>query len=207
MFEKLENVVFDIGAHIGNWTNKNINKYDKIISIEASPYNFEKLKKNSKNHVENLLNYAVCNNNGQDIIFYHAECDTLSTINKDWLVDKKSRFYNFKYEEIICKTITIDDLISKYGKPNLIKVDVEGGEYECILSLTHKVHCICFEWASEFNDITYKCLDYLFTLGFTNFYIQINDDYTFVPNKEDYYDLSVIKNKLSRTVPKIDWGG
>ena len=92
------------------------------------------------NHCKNdkiiLLNYAVCNNNGNDIIFYQADCDVLSTINKDWLTKDISRFYNHPYREINCKTITIDKLIEQYGLPDLIKIDVEGGEYECIASLT-----------------------------------------------------------------------
>ena len=30
-----------------------------------------------------------------------------------------------------------------------------------LLSLTKKVDTLCFEWAAEVNDITFKCLDYL----------------------------------------------
>ena len=141
-----------------------------------------------------------------DIKFYHADTDTLSTLNKDWLTNPVSRFYNIKYREIICKTKTIDDLILQYGNPNLIKIDVEGGEYECIKSLTQKVDNLCFEWASETNDITYKCLDYLLTLGFTKFFIQNGDNYTFTPNNIDYEDISSIKTKLSKTIMKKDWG-
>jgi FkbM family methyltransferase len=100
---------FDIGANIGNWSLSNIGLCDKIIAIEASPITFTKLVYNSKNDKIILLNYAVCNNNGNDITFYHADCDTLSTINKDWLTKDISRFYNYtEYIEISCKTITID---------------------------------------------------------------------------------------------------
>ena len=198
-------LAFDIGANIGLWTEANLNKFDKIISIEASPITFEKLKQ-CKNSKENLLNYAICNNNGKDIKFYHANRDVLSTLNKDWLTDSKSRFFNDKYKEIICKTKTIDDLIKEYGKPNLLKIDVEGGEYECIKSLTQKVDCLCFEWAAEMNDITYKCLEYLSVLGFTKFYIQICDNYTFFPQTNVFEDLSLVKEKLSKMIEKRDWG-
>ena len=34
------NLAFDIGANIGLWTEANLNKFDKIISIEASPITF-----------------------------------------------------------------------------------------------------------------------------------------------------------------------
>ena len=197
---------FDIGSNIGNWSLANINLCDKIISIEASPLTFKKLVNNCKNDKIILLNYAVCNNNCNDITFYHANCDVLSTINKDWLTTDTSRFYNHPYTEMNCKTITIDKLIEQYGLPDLIKIDVEGGEYECITSLTQKNKILCFEWASETNIITFKCIDYLFNLGYTQYYIQIGDNYLFQPQNNDFYDISTIKTKLSNTIPKEDWG-
>ena len=198
---------FDIGANIGNWSLANINLCDKIISIEASPITFNRLVNNCKNDKITFLNYAVCNNNGNDIIFYHAtNSDTLSTINKDWLTEPSSRFYSEPYKELICKTITIDKLIEKYGLPDLIKIDVEGGEYECITSLTQKIKLICFEWASETNTITLNCIDHLFNLGYTQYYIQNKDDYIFRPQDNDFYDISTIKTKLLNTKPKEDWG-
>jgi FkbM family methyltransferase len=197
---------FDIGANIGNWSLANINSCDKIISIEASPATFNKLVNNCKNEKIILLNYAVCNNNCNDITFYQAGCDTLSTINKDWLTAETSRFCNHNYKEITCKTITLDKLIEQYGLPDFIKIDVEGGEYECVRSLTQKVKLLCFEWASETNTITFNCIDYLYKLGYTQYYIQMMDNYVFRPNDNDFYDINTVKTKLSVTIPKQDWG-
>jgi FkbM family methyltransferase len=197
---------FDIGSNEGKWSLANISKCDKIIAIDAAPGAFNKLVNFCRNDKIIPLNYAVCNNNGNDITFYVAQRDVLSTINKHWLTSDTSRFYNEPYTEITCKTITIDKLIEEYGVPDLIKIDVEGGEYECISSLTQKVNLLCFEWASELNNITFKCLDYLFDLGFTQFYIQNMDDYTFRPQENDFYDISTIKTKLSNTTPRRDWG-
>ena len=198
---------FDIGANIGRWSLANIDSCDKIIAIEASPITFGGLSEHCKHSQIDLLNFAVCNNGGKDITFYHSNAHTLSTINKDWLTSPDSRFYNYtSYQEIVCKTITIDNLIAKYGKPELIKIDVEGGEYECITSLTQKVDLLCFEWAAETNTITTNCLDYLCGLGFTKYYIQNEDAYTFRPKDSDFYDITEVKERLLKTIPKQDWG-
>jgi FkbM family methyltransferase len=199
-------MIFDIGANIGNWALANINSCDKIIAIEASPITFNKLKSHCINNNIILLNYAVCNNNGNDIVFYHANCDLISTLNKSWLTSESSRFYNQPFTEITCKTIGIDNLINIYGEPELIKIDVEGGEYECISSLTKKVKMLCFEWAAETNDITVKCLDYLYNLGFENFFIQNCDNYTFRPKSTEYYNITRTKDILLKKIPKQDWG-
>jgi len=198
---------FDIGANIGNWSLNNLND-NKIIAVEPIQSTFEILKSNCSSSPNIIcLNYAVCDNNGNDITFYHAyEANTLSTLNLEWLTHTKSRFYNTSYKTITCPTITIDSLINTYGVPDLIKIDVEGGEYECIKSLTQKANILCFEWATELNDISFKCLDYLFSLGYSKFYVQFEDEHTFRPNENDYNDLDFLKKEILKTKPKEGWG-
>jgi FkbM family methyltransferase len=197
---------FDIGANVGNWSLANLQKTHKIIVVEASPTTFERLISNvSSNPNLICLNYAVCNSNEEYITFYNSTADTLSTINKEWHVSEKSRFYNqYAYQEIKCKTIKLDELIRQYGVPDLIKIDVEGGEYECISSLTQRVNQLCFEWASETNDITFKCIEHLIMLGYSKFSIQFQDNYTYRPSI--YTDANSIRNILLQTTPKQEWG-
>ena len=131
------------------------------------------------------------------IKFYHCKTHhTLSTLNKDWFTNPKSRFYGERNNilEIICKTITIDKLIEIYGKPDFIKVDVECAEYECISSLNTKIDILCFEWTAEYNELSFKCLDYLENLGYTKFYIQDTDNYTFRPPENEFI-LSILDAK------------
>lgn len=204
----LHNMYFDIGANIGRWSIENIDTCDKIVAVEADPetYNTMSLNCAISDRIK-CENYAVCDNNGDDITFYKSSTNTLSTLNKDWLSHPSSRFYNYgSYSEIICKTITIDALIEKHGIPELIKIDVEGGEFNCIKSLTQKVNNLCFEWASETNDITFNCLDYLYSLGFSKFYMQKEDKYTFRPNAESHVSIDELKSLLLKTIPKQDWG-
>jgi FkbM family methyltransferase len=198
-------MIFDIGSNVGSWTTANINSTDKIISIEASPSTFQKLKNTHQNNPKVVcLNYAVCNNNNKDVTFYECVCDVLSSLNKDWFDNPSSRFYTSKYNPITVPSITIDSLIKEYGVPELVKIDVEGGEFECVSSLTFKVPQLCFEWASETNDITFKCLDYLYNLGFREFYVQYIDNYTFRPTI--YNSIENVKEELSKTTPKDHWG-
>ena len=198
---------FDIGANKGDWALANVQNSEKIIAVEASPITFQKLRETCKDDKILLLNYAVCDNNGEDIVFYHADSDTLSTLNKDWLTSESSRFSNTGFQEIVCKTISMDELIARYGVPDLIKVDVEGGEYQCLRSLTQKVNLLCFEWASEMNSITFQCLDYLISIGFTQFSIQLTDEYLYRPSESEFLHVNTIKTILrENTIPKHHWG-
>lgn len=196
---------FDIGANIGKWSLSNLNNSPKIIAVEAAPKTFHELTMNTREYSNIIcLNFAVCNTEKEYIEFYECVCDTLSTLNKDWLESEKSRFYNYPYNTIKCKTISIDKLIEIYGIPDLIKVDVEGGEFYCISSLTQKVNSLCFEWAAETNDVTIKCLDYLVSIGYNEFSTQFEDDYLYRPTI--YTDINSIKNSINKAIPKKDWG-
>ena len=199
---------FDIGANVGNWSLLNVEKCDdRIIAVEASPITFNTLIYSCQHDKITLVNYAICNNDEKDISFYHATCDILSTINKELFTSEYSRFYKQPYTEMRCRTKSIDKLIQDYGMPELIKINIVGGEYECISSLTSKANLICFGWISETISTTFKCIDHLFKLGYKQFYIQYNDDYLFRPQDSQFYDISSIKTKLINTIiPKKDWG-
>lgn len=197
---------FDIGANVGKWSLANIATCDKIIAVEASPDTFNKLFNNTNINPKIVcLNFAVCNSNDEYVTFYNSNADTISTMNKDWLDNPVSRFYKYAtYNTITCKSIKIDKLIEIYGVPNLIKIDVEGGEFECLTSLTQKVSNLCFEWASETNTITFDCIDYLEKIGFTEFSIQFEDKYTYRP--QVYTDKSTVIQTLNKTTAKKEWG-
>ena len=76
---------------------------------------------------------------------------------------------------------------------------------ELLFSMKQKYNSLCFEWVSEFLDIIFNSLNYLYKLGYRNFYIQLNnDEYTFAPN--EYYTIEKTKEILNNTTPQNEWG-
>lgn len=198
-------MLFDIGANVGMWSLAHVASGHRIVSIEPSPTTFQALLENCRGNDQiTCLNYAVCANGGRDITFYDCHASTLSTLNKEWLTSPESRFYNYPYVERVCKTITIDSLISLYGVPDLIKIDVEGGEFQCIRSLSQLVPLLCFEWASETEDVTHRCIEHLCNLGFKEYCLQHGDEYRFRP--EVFSSVAPVQDALAGTTPRCDWG-
>jgi hypothetical protein len=100
--------------------------------------------------------------------------------------------------------IPLDKLIKKYGVPDLIKIDIEGGELECLSSLTQKTPMITFEWASETKNIAYNCLIHVQRLGFHNFFVQRGDDFLFRPHM--FYDIKKCIDIIKNSNAQKHWG-
>lgn len=187
---------FDIGANVGRWSLANVHTADKIIAVEASPRTFQQLTRNTEHEYKIYrVNAAICDAAEPFVDFF--ECPDahsgLSTTNEEWLTSEHSR----------CHARTMDQLIDAHGVPDLIKIDVEGGEHACLRSLTRKVDVLCFEWASELREMAVACMDHLEGLGFSAFAIQFEDDYRLRPDR--YTDKQAIVALLNRTTPKLEW--
>tara|TARA_B100000900_G_C20434473_1_gene656394 strand:+ start:118 stop:864 length:747 start_codon:yes stop_codon:yes gene_type:complete len=146
------NLIFDIGAHKGESINLFLSnfKVNKIISFEASPINFEILKKKenklkkkfpkSNIIIENkALGSLTEKKNFKQ--FQESSSSTLSQINQNSrYFKKKFSFINFFkkkdnfYNNIELNISTLDDYINyrNIGIIDLVKIDTEGSEFDII---------------------------------------------------------------------------
>jgi FkbM family methyltransferase len=170
-------VLYDIGANRGLYADAHIANYDRVIMVEANPSLCEFLAvKYQDNPKVTIVNRIVSND--KDVLFYMCpKADTISTADHQWVVD--SRFTKDYYWEPVknLPTISMDRLIEENGEPAFIKIDVEGYEYNVLLSLT-KNHCpLSFEWSEEKVREMVDTVEYLFSLGYTKFAVQLEDRY------------------------------
>jgi len=198
--------IFDIGANVGAFALAN--KQCKIVAVEASPYTFLRLQSNVQGTDITPLHYAVSNSENETVDFYHCKsADVLSTMDLRWLTSNESRFGHCgnDVEKLSVKTISLDKLVQLYGKPDLIKIDVEGAEHLVLASLSQKVPYICFEWAAEWESEIIQAIDRLVTIGFTMFHIQNLDVYTYRPPT---FELTAddLKKTISQKRKRVDWG-
>lgn len=161
-------LLFDIGANRGDATIAGLEQRCRVIAVEAAPRVFAELVKNFIYHPDVVpLRMAVSDKDGERLKFYEAEEDGLSSLNQEWLTKDGMPYKGKSYREVEVNTITIDTLANKYGKPDLIKIDVEGAEWQVMKGMTgHYGGMICFEWTFETIHQHEDQLDYLFTLGY-----------------------------------------
>lgn len=170
-------LIFDIGYNVGRFTSACFQKYPdvKVIGVEANP-SLCTGKANNNNLI--LLNNLVSDVNDIEIDFYIEPKQLgISTASLDFInnsrftvgsknLSPKSAHWN---APIKVKSITIDDMIRRYGTPDLIKIDVEGYEYEVIRGLTKKANDICFEWHEENYQSLVDIVNYLMSINYNQF--------------------------------------
>lgn len=128
-------IFFDIGAHYGFYTllASKLIQNGSIHSFEPTPGTFEILKKNTKEKNNIFINkLALFSQTGFFDFFVHPVFAGSNTLYKD-IRPGEYDLNNPKYL-IKVPTTTIDNYCSsKNIFPDVIKIDVEGGEYNVFL--------------------------------------------------------------------------
>lgn len=131
---KAGDVFIDIGANIGLFSlnaSKIVGNRGKVVAFEAFSSNFKQFKNNILiNNFKNIIseNKAISNQNSTIEILYNEE---------DHNIGMASAFLkDFTSKEIVEST-TLDEYASTHNisKIDLIKIDIEGGEYNAILGM------------------------------------------------------------------------
>lgn len=194
---------FDIGANRGDFTSAALNKGYDVIAIEPASI-FKQLVKNFIYNPRVIpLKYAVSMSDYESVEFYEAEEDGLSTLNQDWLTNPDLPYCGKPYRTILATTITLDTLALKYGVPDLIKIDVEGAEWNVFKGLSSKMGTITFEWTDATIDQHQLQLEYLAHGGYTEVAPQYIIEHCEEP--KTWFPLSEFNLELWRSATKRHW--
>lgn len=89
---------------------------------------------------------AIRNKNSICELYVVENVETLNSINKKQLTEViQHAAKGSKIRTINVQTETLDNMIEKFGKPQYIKIDVEGNEKEVIFGLSEPVNFLSFE--------------------------------------------------------------
>ena len=154
-------LLIDIGAHKGESIELFSKNFiiKKIISFEASPINFEYLKKKIKDNKQGYNNTKIVLENtalgAEDkIIEFNQFNESSSSTIKE--IDEESKYYKRKFrlinflnnkktfQKIKIKVLKLKDYIEKNNikKIDFIKIDTEGYELEILLGLESKIKLV-----------------------------------------------------------------
>jgi FkbM family methyltransferase len=204
-------LLFDIGANRGDATIAGASLGYKVIALEPAPRVFAELVRNfiyDPNVVP--LRLAVSETTGDRVEFYECVEDGLSTMEKSWLTDASMPYNGKEFRTVYVNTCTMDWLVEKYGKPDLIKIDVEGAEWSVFRGMTQNYGKLAFEWTQETLDQHEKQLAYLKSIGYTKFKMQFIEHHLQEPEApwlpiKSKNDLKKLRKNLAPEWEKDGW--
>ena len=168
-------IIFDVGANIGQKADFFIGIGAKVICFEPQPNCVEVLNQKYGNNPQvTIINKGLAEHPGEMQLSISSDLNVLSTFSEKW---KTGRFAGVNWDrEITVEISTLDEMIQLFGCPQFCKIDVEGLEYLVLKGLSQPIPCLSFEFTIEFIDDAKKSIAHLETLGYKLFNLAKGED-------------------------------
>jgi FkbM family methyltransferase len=143
----LENpIIFDVGANRGEKTQIFLELGASVTCIDPEPSCALLLTRRfaSYGHRVNVVCAALAGEEGDATMFVHQSGSGYNTLDAHW-ASKVAREACRAPQPIKVPTRTLDGLFRKFGRPDYIKIDVEGYEAKVLSGLHQPIPLITFE--------------------------------------------------------------
>ena len=163
---------FDIGANIGDKTSIYRSNGCRVVAIEPVARNVEVLRTRfGRDPHVTVVENAVSDHVGIATLAVVDENTAFSTFNTKWvdaLADPEQNRWGVTVaaRPVEVETTTLDLLIERFGRPEYVKIDVEGHELSVLKGLSKSIPLVSFEAnLPEFLDETMSCVAALAALA------------------------------------------
>lgn len=162
-------LVFDIGAHVGNRSRVFLRLGATCVAVEPQPlFAALLLRLYGRNPAFHLISAALGSRQGPAALHISRRTPTVSTTAPAWKdqVARAPSFARVAWEDPVpASQTTLDHLISRFGRPDLCKIDVEGAELDVLNGLSQPLPLISFEYIPAVASLAIECVARLETLG------------------------------------------
>jgi FkbM family methyltransferase len=177
-------LVFDIGAHVGDRVASFRRLGARVVAAEPQPAPAKVLRLlyGRSRHVV-IEAVAVGRAAGTVGMMINPDNPTVSTASNvmvnaardapGWEAQRWS-------QAIHVPMTTLDSLIARHGVPAFIKIDVEGFEYEVLVGLTRSIKAMSFEFTTIQRDVALACIERCVALGLKRFNAALGESQTLV---------------------------
>ncbi len=174
-----DSVVLDIGANIGNVSNFILEKTNsRILAFEPNKLCCEIMKRRFVDDIRiKIYNIAISNFSGLSNFYLHEKSNGIEDFD---FIESSSLKHNkdnvSKENSIEINVVHISEILSKFSKIDLIKIDVEGSEYEIIpflISEKNKIKNVLCELHGNPKNFNYKNPGEIKNKNFSHNYVNL----------------------------------
>lgn len=174
-------LAFDIGAHVGDRTASFLRLGASVVALEPQPRVFRALRLiHGRNPRAVLKCQAAGARPGEIDIHLNSNNPTVSTASGDLIAAAAGAeaWQDQVWDTTIRVPVTtLDELISQYGTPDFIKIDVEGHELEVLIGLGMPVPALSFEFTTIQRAVANACVDRLSDIGDYEFNVSLGEEH------------------------------
>lgn len=148
--------IYDVGGHVGLITMffaRAAGESGRVITFEPNPQNYEAILDHIK--INDLTNVKVIRigladtRAKQKFVVTDSALGTAETDRQNKLLEDK----NAQVYEIFVDTMDNQITVHKLPKPDFVKIDVEGLEYDVLLGMSNTISCFRPEMSIELHGI------------------------------------------------------
>jgi FkbM family methyltransferase len=177
-------LVFDIGAHVGDRVAAFRALGARVVAVEPQPALARVLRLlYGRERTVTVVTAAVGRTTGETELNLNIDNPTVATASAAFMraAADAAGWEGQRWERRVRVPVTtLDALIVAHGLPAFIKIDVEGFEAETLAGLTRVVPALSFEFTTIQRDIAFDCLARCAALGFTRFNAALGESQQFV---------------------------
>jgi FkbM family methyltransferase len=172
LWVKPGDLVFDIGANIGNRTRVFADFGARVVAVEPLPHCYWALRWMFKFRPQVTIVGVAVSFDETPKLLTQFEIDAISTLQREWIEvsETSGRFGKLTVaRELTVPCTTLDRLIERFGIPAFTKIDVEGSELDVLRGLSRPAGTLSFEFTPELLHLADQCLARLKVLGYQKF--------------------------------------
>jgi len=175
-------LAFDVGAHLGRFTQALHDLGARVVAVEPNPATARELRglHGPDRDDFTLVHAGIGDAPGTAELRINARRHSMCTLSTEFIAQTRAHAawaaddpWDRRLEVAVT---TLDAIIAKHGLPRLIKLDVEGFELPALCGLSATPELVCFEYRARMAQAGGDCVRRLAELGGYRFNVVGTDD-------------------------------
>jgi FkbM family methyltransferase len=183
-FVKSGDLVFDVGAHVGDRVASFRRLGARVVAIEPQRAMVRALRLlYGRDRSVTIEAIAVGRQPGRARMLINSDNPAVSSVSSAFVAAadgapgwETQRWTEFAEVEVT----TLDVLIARHGVPAFIKLDVEGFEAEALFGLSRAVRALSFEFTTIQPDVALACIERCTAMGYARFNAALGESQTMI---------------------------